>query len=54
MIPSIETKFSCPTSKTDLWNMHPRIFLEFDNAGYAKCPYCGTVFQKKEKDSVIY
>lgn len=34
----------CPTSKTPLWNMHPRVFLDIVDTGSARCPYCGTTY----------
>jgi uncharacterized Zn-finger protein len=32
----------CPSLEEPLWNSHPRVYLLFDEAGIAKCPYCGT------------
>jgi uncharacterized Zn-finger protein len=29
------------------WSSHPRVFLEIDGHGHAKCPYCGTEYQMK-------
>ena len=39
----------CPSPKADmkLWNSHPRVYLDVARSGYAKCPYCGTVYQLK-------
>ncbi|HEX7890898.1 MAG TPA: zinc-finger domain-containing protein [Ramlibacter sp.] len=39
----------CPSPKTgmQLWNSHPRVFLEIAQTGGAKCPYCGTVYKLK-------
>jgi uncharacterized Zn-finger protein len=28
-----------------LWSSHPRVFLDFDHDGNAKCPYCGTQYR---------
>ncbi len=43
-------KVSCPNSTTEIWNMHPRIFLDIDDEGVAKCSYCGTEYHiTKEK-----
>jgi uncharacterized Zn-finger protein len=48
-----ETKFTvskadlplhCPMPGTSLWNSHPRVFLEIEKTGHAKCPYCGTEY----------
>lgn len=32
----------CPPLEEPLWNAHPRVYLPFDEAGIAKCPYCAT------------
>lgn len=32
----------CPTPKSPVWNMHPRVFLDVAKAGQMLCPYCGT------------
>lgn len=37
----------CPPSGAAQWSQHPRVFLELDAHGAAKCPYCGTVYQLK-------
>ena len=31
----------CPMPGMSLWNSHPRVFLEIEEHGSAKCPYCG-------------
>ena len=40
----------CPSAKADmqLWNTHPRVYLDIAQSGAAKCPYCGTVYKLKE------
>ncbi len=40
----------CPNPKAQmqLWNSHPRVFLDVGHTGEAKCPYCGTVYQLKD------
>ena len=40
----------CPSPKADmqLWNSHPRVFLDIAGSGAAKCPYCGTVYKLKD------
>ncbi|WP_092483083.1 zinc-finger domain-containing protein [Candidatus Ichthyocystis hellenicum] len=30
----------CPQSQ-ELWNLHPRVFLDVEKTGQATCPYCG-------------
>lgn len=44
----------CPNPKADmqLWNSHPRVFLNVGRTGQAKCPYCGTVYQLKAGEHV--
>jgi uncharacterized Zn-finger protein len=37
----------CPNPAMPLWSSHPRVFLEFQNDGVAKCPYCGTTYRLK-------
>jgi uncharacterized Zn-finger protein len=37
----------CPNPAMPLWSSHPRVFLDFDHHGHAKCPYCGTQYQMK-------
>jgi uncharacterized Zn-finger protein len=32
----------CPTAKSPVWSMHPRVFLDVAEAGQVLCPYCGT------------
>jgi uncharacterized Zn-finger protein len=35
----------CPLSSQKLWNTHPRVFLAIEEAGEARCPYCGTLYK---------
>jgi uncharacterized Zn-finger protein len=37
----------CPNPAMPLWSSHPRVFLEFNHDGVAKCPYCGTAYRLK-------
>lgn len=37
----------CPNANTPQWSSHPRVFLELDEHGATKCPYCGTDYQLK-------
>ena len=43
----------CPNPKAgmQLWNTHPRVFLDLSH-GEAKCPYCGTVYRLKAGEVV--
>lgn len=37
----------CPSPKAgmQLWNGHPRVFLDVAKTGEVRCPYCGTVYR---------
>ena len=35
----------CPMPSMQLWNTHPRVFIDVTSTGEAKCPYCGTLYQ---------
>ncbi len=39
----------CPNPKADmqLWNSHPRVYLNVARTGQAACPYCGTIYRLK-------
>ena len=37
--------FHCPAKDSSKWNMHPKVFLSFDENGRANCPYCGTNYR---------
>ena len=39
----------CPNPKAgmQLWNNHPRVYLDMAHTGAAKCPYCGTEYRLK-------
>ena len=39
---------SCPTPDTELWNMHPRVYLPIEQSGHAVCPYCGAEFELED------
>ena len=32
----------CPTPRTPVWNMHPRVYLDVTASGSMLCPYCDT------------
>jgi len=38
----------CPNKAMPIWSSHPRVFLDFDAQGHAKCPYCGTAYALKD------
>jgi uncharacterized Zn-finger protein len=33
-----ELPFHCPPKNTTSWNMHPKVFVPFDEEGRASCP----------------
>jgi uncharacterized Zn-finger protein len=35
----------CPNTRMPLWSSHPKVFLELNEEGLARCPYCGTRYQ---------
>ena len=40
-----ELPFHCPPKEAQKWNMHPKVFLPFDEEGIASCPYCGAIYR---------
>ena len=41
-----------PTAHMQVWNTHPKVFLDIAHTGSAKCPYCGTVYALKAGEHV--
>lgn len=39
----------CPNKKMPIWSSHPRVFLEIETEGSARCPYCGTQYRLKQR-----
>jgi uncharacterized Zn-finger protein len=37
----------CPNPSMPIWSSHPRVYLDLDDKGEGKCPYCGTVYRLK-------
>ncbi|HEX4884486.1 MAG TPA: zinc-finger domain-containing protein [Casimicrobiaceae bacterium] len=35
----------CPNPAMPLWSSHPRVFLDIDETGEARCPYCSTLYR---------
>ena len=46
----------CPNPKAgmQLWNNHPRVYLDMAHTGAAKCPYCGTEYRLKAGESAVH
>jgi uncharacterized Zn-finger protein len=38
----------CPMPGMALWNSHPRVFLDVEKEGYARCPYCSAEYILKK------
>ncbi|MCZ2496969.1 zinc-finger domain-containing protein [Xylophilus sp. Kf1] len=36
-----------PIAKMQLWNAHPKVYLDVARTGEGKCPYCGTLYRLK-------
>ncbi len=51
LTPSGETYCPNPKAGMQVWNTHPRVFLNL-STGQAKCPYCGTVYRLKAGEVV--
>ena len=41
-----------PTAGMQLWNAHPKVYLDVAHAGMAKCPYCGTEYRLKAGETL--
>ena len=35
----------CPNPAMPLWSSHPRVYLELDEHGEVRCPYCSTLYR---------
>lgn len=35
----------CPNPDMPLWASHPRVYLDIDENGEARCPYCSTLYR---------
>ncbi len=44
----------CPNKLAgmQLWDSHPKVFLDIANQQEAKCPYCGTQYKLKAGEHV--
>jgi uncharacterized Zn-finger protein len=44
----------CPSklAHMEIWNSHPRVFLDIAKGGEAKCPYCGTTYRLQAGEHV--
>jgi uncharacterized Zn-finger protein len=37
--------FHCPPKGVENWNMHPKVFIQFDKNGKGICPYCSADYE---------
>lgn len=44
LVSSSDLPLSCPTSKDKTWNLHPKVYLKFNDKGQASCQYCGAQY----------
>ncbi len=38
----------CPMPGMAVWNSHPRVFLDVEKEGHARCPYCSAEYILKK------
>lgn len=43
-VTAADLPLSCPMPGMYLWNSHPRVYLQIEATGEAKCPYCGAEY----------
>ena len=43
-----------PLAGMELWNSHPRVYLNVAKTGQGSCPYCGTVYRLAEGEVVAH
>lgn len=53
LTPAGETYCPNPKAGMQLWNTHPRVFLDLSH-GEARCPYCGTVYRLKAGEALAH
>ena len=46
-ITAADLPLHCPRSNAQVWNLHPRIFLDVAHTGEAVCPYCSAHYVLK-------
>ena len=48
MVKRSDLPLSCPLPADEVWNMHPRVYLQIEKTGEAVCPYCGAKYQLED------
>ncbi|MCW8917880.1 MAG: zinc-finger domain-containing protein [Gammaproteobacteria bacterium] len=38
----------CPMPGMTVWNSHPRVYLDVQSEGHARCPYCSAEYILKK------
>lgn len=46
-ITAADLPLHCPRSNAQVWNLHPRVFLDVAHTGEAVCPYCSAHYVLK-------
>ncbi len=46
VVSAAELPFHCPPKGSKKWNMHPKIYIQFDQKGKGTCPYCGAYYER--------
>lgn len=45
MVEKDDLPVSCPPKNAQKWNMHPKVYLQFNEHSQALCPYCGVKYE---------
>jgi uncharacterized Zn-finger protein len=45
---------ACPHASQQLWNQHPKVYIDVVKKGEGRCPYCGTVYRLKAGEQVAH
>ena len=43
-VTSADLPLHCPMPGMALWNSHPRVFINVEKEGRARCPYCSAEY----------
>ncbi|UFS55911.1 zinc-finger domain-containing protein [Comamonadaceae bacterium M7527] len=43
-----------PAAHMDVWNTHPKVYLDVAKTGSAKCPYCGTEYALRAGEQLAH
>ena len=45
LVKRTDLPLSCPTNEDKTWNLHPKVFLKFNDNGDAICQYCSAHYK---------